>query len=426
LNYAEEIRKINSLVEAQDKWRKHECLNMIASENVTSPLVDNAYNNDFSHRYAEGTPGKRYYNGTKYIDELEDYATKLAENLFHARHANLQLVSGTVANIAAFAMFTRPGDMVLTNATTAGGHISHNAWGAAGVLGLNAVSFPITEDGFHIDVDASKKQLENKWSAARSHLTSVMLGCSLFLFPQPVHELSESAHENNIKVVYDAAHVLGLVAGGQFQDPLREGDGADLVTASTHKTFFGPQGGILLTNMPDKEWQRCRGSVFPGVVSNHHLHRIPALAIALLEHEEFGAEYAKQVVKNAKALAQALHDQGFRVCCEQFGFTQSHQVAVDVSELGGGKSVADKLEESNIIVNKNLLPSDKITYSTLQNPSGLRLGVQELTRWGMKEGEMQAVAKLFKKVAVEGKSVKNEVIALRKQFDEVQYTFKPG
>lgn len=422
LNYLEEVKKINSLVEAQNKWRKRECLNLIASENITSPLVDAAYNSDFSHRYAEGQPGKRYYNGTKYIDELESLAEELAKKLFDARHVNLQPVSGTVANIAAFSMFTRPGDMVLTNATAKGGHISHNAWGAAGILGLNAVSLPTTEDGFHVDVDAAKKLLENKWSAARSHLTAVMLGCSLFLFPQPVREISEAAYANKIRVIFDAAHVLGLVAGGEFQNPLR--DDADLVTASTHKTFFGPQGGIILTNMCDEEWQRCRGSVFPGTVSNHHLHRIPALAVALLEHLEFGADYAKQTIKNAGALAQALHEQGFRVCCEEFGFTQSHQIALDVSSRGGGKAVADKLEENNIITNKNLLPCDKITYATLQNPSGLRLGVQELTRWGMKEGEMQAVAELFKKAVFEGRNVKDEVLALRKEFSEVCYTFK--
>lgn len=421
MDFGAEINKVRSTVNAQDNWRKNECINLIASENVTSRLVDSVYSSDFSHRYAEGDPWKRYYNGTKYIDELEEYANGLAKELFGAKHVTLQPISGTVANLAAFSMFTRPGDMVLTNGTAAGGHISHNQWGAAGILGTNVLNFPTTEDGFHIDVEKTRKLIKNKWTNVRNHLTTMMFGCSLYLFPQPLKELAEDAHNADLHVIYDAAHVFGLIAGKRFQDPLREG--ADVMTASTHKTFFGPQGGIVLSDMEEDEWKRCKGTVFPGVVSNHHLHRIPALAIAILEHKAFGEQYAEQTIKNAKAFARALNEEGFKVAAEEFGFTESHQVAVDVSAFGGGSVVADRLEENNIILNKNIMPWETISFKTLANPSGIRIGVQEMTRRGMKEGDFKELAAIFRKILVNKEDMKGAVKNLRSKFQTIQYTF---
>jgi len=420
-DYKNELEKITSIVDSQNKWRRRECINLIASENVTSQAVDEVYNSDFSHRYAEGDPWKRYYNGTKYIDELEEYTNKLASDLFEAKHVNLQPISGTVANLAAFSMFTRPGDMVLTNGTAAGGHISHNSWGAAGILGTNVMNFPATEDGFHIDVDETRKMIANKWVNVRNHLTTIMFGCSLFLFPQPVRELSEDAHNAGLRIVYDAAHVFGLIAGQKFQDPLKEG--VDVVTASTHKTFFGPQGGIVLSNMEDKDWRRCKGTIFPGVVSNHHLHRIPALAVALLEHKAFGQAYADQTIKNARVFAESLHDEGFKIAAERFGFTKSHQLAIDVTPQGGGAASANKLEENNIIVNKNIMPWETISFKILANPSSIRIGVQEMTRWGMKEDDFKELASIFRKILIENKDVKKEVLEFRSRFQTVKYTF---
>lgn len=405
-------------VAAQNKWRKTECINLIASENVTSPLVDAVYNSDFSHRYAEGDPYKRYYNGTQYIDEIEQEANELAKKVFDAKNVDLRVISGTVANIATFSAFIRHGDMVLTNSTQGGGHISHNFYGAVGMLGGQQIPFPITEDGYHIDADKTKKLIEQKQGNIRNHLSTAIFGCSMYLFPQPVKEIAPTAKANGMRVIYDAAHVLGLVAAKEFQDPLREG--AEIVTASTHKTFFGPQGGIIFNNLDSAFWEKMRSLVFPGVTSNHHLHRIPAMLIAMLEFEKHGKDYARQVRKNAKAFAVALNENGFEVQGEQFGFTESHQVVVDVAALGGGTECANKLEVSNIICNKNLLPSDKL--SAVQNPSGIRLGVQEMTRWGCKEGEMKEIAGLFKEVLFDGKKARDKTIEFRKRFHEVQYT----
>ncbi len=414
-----EIEWVIEKVAAQNKWRKNECINLIASENVTSPTVDALYNSDFSHRYAEGDPYKRYYNGTRYIDEIEQEANELAKKVFDCKNVDLRVISGTVANIGAFAAFIRTGDMVLANSTQGGGHISHNFYGAVGMLGGQTIPFPITEDGYHIDVDKTNKLIEQKQGNIRNHLTTAIFGCSMFLFPQPVKEIAPTAKANGMRVLYDAAHVLGLVAAKEFQDPLREG--AELVTASTHKTFFGPQGGIIYNNLDEAYWEKMRSLVFPGVTSNHHLHRIPAMLAAMLEFQQFGKQYAQQVRKNAKAFAMALHENGFAVQGEEFGFTESHQVVVDVSALGGGFECANKLEESNIICNKNLLPHDKL--SAAHNPSGIRLGVQEMTRWGCKEAEMREIADFFKAVLFDGKKSRDKAVEFRKRFSKVQYTF---
>jgi len=410
---------IISKVRESGEWRG-ECLNMIASENVTSPLLDSVYISDFCHRYAEGDPFSRYYQGTRVFDEIERMVKTLAKDALKAKEVDLRLVSGTVANIAAISMLSKPGDSIISSSIPNGGHLSHNVMGAAGLLQNRINSFPTTEDGYHIDVDETKKLVKIINESAFTRLSMVILGGSLFLFPHPVKELSDLGEEEGFKVLYDAAHVLGLIVGGEFQQPLREG--ADLMSSSTHKTFFGPQGGLIAFNskLSDESIAMFRKNVFPGVSSNHHLHRIPALGIAFLEFKKHGREYARQTVKNAKALAQALNENGLSVEAEEFGFTESHQVAVDVSKQGGGKACAQKLEESNIIVNKNSLPKENLKENP-DNPKGLRIGVQELTRRGFKESEMKEIAILFKEVLVNNKNVKNKVKELTKN-RKIEYT----
>jgi glycine hydroxymethyltransferase len=249
----------------------------------------------------------------------------------------------------------------------------------------------------------------------------IMLGASMFLFPEPVREIRESVKD--VKIVYDASHVFGLIYNREFQEPLEEG--ADLITSSTHKTFQGPQGGIIIgnNNLSEDDWGKVQDAIFPKILSNTHIHRFPALAITALEMNEFGKDYAKQVIKNAKTLARELYSLGFKVLCPELDFTESHQVIMNVRELGGGKKVAEKLEKNNIICNKMALPSDS-PHDATKNPSGIRLGVQELTRWGMKEKEMKLVAQFFREVLIERKNVKKEVVELKKEFSKVCYCFE--
>jgi glycine hydroxymethyltransferase len=247
----------------------------------------------------------------------------------------------------------------------------------------------------------------------------LIFGKSLFLFPEPLTELRDICQEFGIQMIYDAAHVLGLIAGGMFQDPI--GEGAFLMTGSTHKTFFGTQRGIILSNMGNNEWQRVDKGAFPGSSSNHHLDTLVGLAVATQEMISFGRQYADQVVKNARVLARELKRVGFHVLAEEFGFTESHQIAVNVSEHGGGKMVANLLKENDIVLNMNILPHEPLRNVT--NPDGIRIGVQETTRTGMKEDDMGHIAEFVADCIQQGREVRPAVNQFRARFAGVQYSF---
>ncbi len=404
-------REIKELTKEHHKWMENS-INLIASENITSTAVREALASDLSHRYAEGLPCERLYEGCEYIDTIENLAIDLSKKIFNAEHANVQPNSGVVANLASFFALTKPEDLLMALNVPVGGHISHAEVSAAGIRGLRILSHPFDNDKMNIDADAMKKEIiKNKPKV-------VLLGGSLFLFPHPVEDAREAADEVGAKVMYDGAHVLGLIAGGKFQDPLKEG--ADLLVGSTHKTFPGPQGGIILCKEELKK--TIDDAVFPGVVSNHHLHHVAALGISLAEMLEFGRDYADQIVKNAKALAQSLYELGFDVLCEDLGFTESHQVAMDVKKIYSAAKMAKDMESNNIILNKNLLPWDD--RKRTDDPSGIRLGTQELTRRGLKESQMQEVAEFIKMVAMDGKNVKDQVSEFMSQYTKVHYAFE--
>lgn len=410
-NNQNNVTEIQKLMKDHNDWMKNS-INLIASENITSSQVQSAMASDLSHRYAEGKCGERLYEGCKYIDDIEAITLRLSEELFKAEHANVQPTSGVVANLAAFFTFSKPGDDLMALEVPVGGHISHANVSAAGIRGLKVHQHPFDEKIMNIDADAmAKKILEIKPKI-------ILLGGSLFLFPHPVKEAKEAAEEVGAKVMYDGAHVLGLIAGGKFQDPLREG--ADVLMGSTHKTFPGTQGGIILTK--NEYAKKIDDAVFPGVVSNHHLHHVAGLGIATAEMLEFGAAYADQTIKNAKALAQALYELGFNVLCEDLGFTESHQVAFDASNIGKASILAKDLEANNIILNKNLLPWDDVNRS--DDPSGIRVGTQEITRRGMKESHMSEVADFIMRVAMEKVDVKQEVTEFMGDYTKVHYAFE--
>lgn len=416
LSPLERIRKeIERGVEEQSKWRS-ECINLIASENVMSKTCERAYVSDFLHRYAEGEPYKRYYQGTKYINDIESIAQELMGELLLVPFVDVRPISGTVANYAALSAFTKPGDAIFSLSTPAGGHISHNPVGAPGVLGLKVYHYPFDNENFNIDVDKAMREI------IKVKPKVLILGASLFLFPHPVEEMKSIAEKIGAIIIYDAAHVLGLIMGGEFQDPIREG--ADIITSSTHKTFPGPQGGLVTTDHADYFKELKRG-VFPRLTSNHHLHRLPALALAALEFLKYGQDYAKQIVKNAKALAEECYSLGLPVVCEHLDFTKSHQVVLDVKKIGiSSKEAVENLEKVNIITNKNLLPWD--TTKQVHDPSGIRLGVQEMTRFGMKESEMRMIAEFLKRIILDKENqakVREDVVELRRQFQEVKYGF---
>ena len=423
---------ILNIVQNQQRWRRQECINLIASENVQSPAVQQIEGNDFMCRYAEGHPNtpeadQRYYEGTRFIDQVEALATREMIELAGCQQADVRPISGNQANTAVALALLRGSDTVLCNSIDVGGHISHNPIGVFGrriqvrgqVLALqkensiNMAFWPTTSDGYHLDGPACVDLVEQK----RPQL--VILGKSMFLFPEPVSQVAEVCRAHGIPVLYDAAHVLGLILGGQFQQPFAEG--AHLITASTHKTFPGPQRGVILGNMTTPEelkwWSSVDRGVMPGSSSNHHLHTIPGLALTIREMKVHGKNYATDIIRNAQALGSALDTAGVPVEAKEFGFTQSHQIAINVSSFGPGKEIARRLAESNIICNYNMLPGDQDP----RNPSGLRIGVQEMTRCGMGPEQMGELAELMTAVIAKQKSVTNEVVQLRSRFSEVRY-----
>ncbi len=390
-------------------------LPMIASENLTSKFVRGCYISDLGHRYAEGKVGERYYQGCAFIDEIEEIALNLTKELFNAEHANVQPISGVVANTAAFFALTNPGDGIFALSVPCGGHISHDKVSSAGIRGLRVFYYPFNTGEFDIDVDGTRKM------ALKERPKLFVLGSSLILFPQPVNELREIAEEIDARVMYDGSHVLGLIAGKRFQDPMAEG--AHVMTGSTHKTFFGPQRAVIVS---EKEIADVIDrAVFPGIISNHHLNTLAGYAIAAMEMKAFGERYADQVIRNARKLAERMNELGMRVVCEDRGFTESHQVVADVRDLGGGTEVAEKLEKAGIVINKNLMPWD--TLKDTANPSGIRLGVQELTRLGMGEGEMEEIAEIISGVVagkLSNEKARERVTELKRNFSTVKYTFE--
>lgn len=391
------IDKVIALVEEHEKWRTQESLNLIPSENTMSPMVRSLLSSDLGHRY---TSTDKFYMGTRFTDEIQRHGEELARRVFGVETADLRPLSGHIADLIVLASLTKPGDRLLCVSAENGGYPGIWSQGLPSFLQLRVEGFPFLKKDMNLDAESAMNMI------ARRKPKIVVFGASLFLFPHPVQKLSEAAREVGAEVVYDGSHVLGLIAGKQFQDPIREG--ASVLFGSTHKSFFGPQGGIILANKEDGAIIRER--IFPGLVDNAHWNRIAALTLALAEMEKFGQRYAAQVVKNSQTLAKTLGDCGLPVTCPSLGFTKSHQVYLDYGGFGNGRSVAKRLEEANIVTD-----------------CGVRLGTNEMTRRGMKQAEMRKIAEFITRVIKNKEQpvkTRSEVTEFVKEFQEIEYCFK--
>jgi len=391
------IHELLNLVEEHEQWRGRKCLNLIPSENVMSPAVRSLLSSDLGHRY---TSREGFYMGTRFIDEIEQYGEELAKDLFRCEIADLRPLSGHIANLIFLACFTKPNDTIVCVSPDNGGYPGIWKHGLSRFLKLRTVGFPFSKEAKNIKVEEARNLILQKKPKM------VVFGVSIFLFPHPLKELTEAADEVGAHVGYDGSHVLGLIAGKKFQDPLQEG--AHALYGSTHKTFFGPQGGIILADREHGEIIQKR--IHPEFVDNAHWNRIAALTLALAEMKAYGKQYAGQVIQNAQTLAKALAEQGFPVACPQFGYTRSHQVLLDYSGFEHGGAIARELEKANIIVDR-----------------GVRLGVCEATRREMKEDEMRRIAVFMERVVVDGEDprrVKEDVMKLAEEFQEIEYCFK--
>jgi len=384
---------LRKLVHKHEAWRLGQCLNLLPSENMSSPAVRGMLSCDLANRY---TSPERFYMGTKYTDQIQTETETLAKEVFLAKYADVRPLSGHSADMIALTALAKYGDKIITVGTGNGGYPGISQQGYPKIYGLRVLEFPFNKKVFNIDTEQAGAVIQ------RERPSVVVFGASLILFPHPVQALAGVCEQVGARVIFDGSHVLGLIAGGQFQDPLREG--AAVLIGSTHKSFFGPQGGIILSNAYEES---LRKEVHPAIVDNAHWNRIAALQVALYEMKRFGKRYAEQVVRNSKALAVALDQHGVKLLGKEAGFTQSHQVIVDVASEDEGFRLARRLEEANMIVD-----------------IAVRIGTSEETRRGMREGEMSQIAELIARLWIRNEDpikVRKEVLKLRRDFPSIHF-----
>lgn len=404
-------------VRKNEEWRGERCLNLLAPEAPTSPMVRALLSSEIGTRAAEGNIGRvnRWFAGTQYIDEVESLCVELLKVAFRCKYADHRLMGSMLGNMAVYHTLTEPGDVVMSAPQPFGGHSSNRVDGPAGMRGLKIFDVPFNMDELDVDLDAFAK-------VAREHQPKlVVMGMSMTLFPLPVREMSTIIAEWGGKFIFDGAHQAGLIAGGQFQDPLNEG--AVILTGSAGKTFSGPQSGMIMWNDPALT-KPLTDTIFPVLAATHQVNRVAALAVSAAEMIEFGKFYMAQIVKNSKALGKALDERGIPVLCAQKGYSQSHQIIARVKKFGGGLDVAHRLAEANIITNKNLVPEDR--PEDWDHPSGLRIGTIEVTRLGMNEEDMKTIADFIARVLINGEdpqSVGKDVVDYRLPKQTLYYNF---
>lgn len=426
-------------------WRQQRCINLIPSEQTQSPLARLLSVMDPSFRYAEHKKVKAlndvdvfYYQGTGFIDEVEKLLEIEMCKFLGCAEAETRVISGQMANATVFSAVVdyinrayrkqeqRRIRSVMNNHIIKGGHLSAQPMGALRDFIARdpetdraaVVNFPVlTENPYKIDLAQVGELLE------RHRPELIILGKSMIIHKEPVAEIRKLVDDISLDclIMYDMAHVLGLI-GPYFQEPFKEG--ADVVTGSTHKTFFGTQRGVVGGNFLELDprypfWEAVRRRTFPGAVSNHHLGTMLGLLVAAYEMNHFKKPYQKQVHANAKALAMALKDNGLKVAGDPaVDYTETHQVVLNVG-YGRGIEAAQRLEANNIIVNYQAAPDEEGFTAA----GSLRMGAQEMTRFGMKEKDMATLAGLIKEVLVEGKDMAEEVARFRADFLQLQFCF---
>ena len=427
-------------------WRQRRCFNLIPSENTPSLLVKMLEISDPAGRYAEHRTmkGKEiyFYQGIDFIREIEEECRAALCAYFDCLQAELRPVSGQMANEIVFkgvvkyinrgraaGQASRRMRLVMNNELIYGGHLSSQPMGALFNYAEEdpetgkerVVNFPVLKENPY------KPDLERLAAVLDSHKPElVVFGKSMFLYREPVRFVADIVKDWKDRpiLMYDMAHVLGLY--GAFQAPFDEG--ADLVTGSTHKTFFGTQRGVVAGNFPKGSplrplWLEIKGRAFPGSTSNHHLGTLLGLLLAAYEMNEFKEAFQNQVRANARAFARALHAHGVPVEGDPAdGYTETHQVIIRVKAFGPGMEIARRLETNNVLTNYQALPDD----ATFLDSSGIRLGVQEMTRFGMKEKDFDALAGLMSDIIVGGKSAGDEVARYRKNFLTMGFSLPPA
>ncbi|CAM2197844.1 Serine hydroxymethyltransferase [Paraburkholderia kururiensis] len=401
------------------QWRGRQCLNLVAAESPTSLAARALLSSEVGIRASGGHIGRnnRFFTGMRFIDELESLCVELLKKAFRVRYADHRLMGGMAATLVAYTALAQPGDTIMSAPLPMGGDTSNRTNGPPGVRGLRVIDIPYsTKDGV-IDLDEFAAVARRKRPAVTG------LGMTLTLFPLPVREIKEIVSEWGGLVYFDAAHQLGLISAGLFQDPL--GEGADVMTGSSGKTFSGPQGGVICWN-DNRFTEVISETIFPVLTGSHQINRVAALAVTASEMLEYGPAYMGQVVANAQALASFLDDRGIKVLYGERGYTRTHQIVLDSRPAGSGREAVLRLEAANIICNEMPLPWDETGTAGVE--TGVRLGTVELTRRGMGRTEMEWIAERISRVLSGGEptAMAREVADFAGRFDIVYYCHEHG
>lgn len=402
--------RIEALIEANTRIHDHRCFNLNPATNVMNPKAEAVLARGLGSRPSLGYPGDKYEMGLEAIEEIEVITAELAAEVFHASYAEIRVGSGALANLYGFMALARPGDVIVAPPGSIGGHVTHHAGGCAGLYGLTTYAAPINADGYTVDI-ASLRTL-----AHATHPKIITIGGSLNLFPHPVADVRAVADEVGAKVLFDAAHQCGMIAGGTFPNPLAQG--AHLMTMSTYKSLGGPAGGLIVTNDAGIA-ERLDAIAYPGMTANFDAAKSAALALTLLDWRDYGAAYAKAMVELAQALATALIDLGLPVFGADNGVTQSHQFAILAAGFGGGQAASKTLRKAGFLACGIGLPAAPVAGDL----NGLRIGTPELVRRGVTPADAPALAALI----AEGlrsnapETVAPRTAALRAKFQGMHY-----
>ncbi|WP_051712714.1 serine hydroxymethyltransferase [Spirillospora albida] len=407
------LAEIEGLAAANHRIHDVECVNLNPATNILNPRAEALLAAGLGSRPSLGYPGDKYETGLEAVERIEIIAAELAAEVFRARYAEVRVGSGALANLYAFMATCRPGDTIIAPPAAIGGHVTHHAAGAAGLYGLTTVPAPVAADGYTVDVAALRAL------AAEVRPSLITVGGSLNLFPHPVAAIREVADAVGARVLFDAAHLCGVIAGGAWPDPLAEG--AHLMTMSTYKSLGGPAGGLLVTDDAGLA-ERLDAIAYPGLTANFDAGRTAALAVALLDWRAEGRAYADAMVANAARLAAELAELGVPLFAAERGATRSHQFAVLAHGYGGGQRAARRMRRANLLACGIGLPAGPVDGG---DANGLRIGTPEITRLGMAAEDMPVLASLVARSldpATEPETVAPEVTEWRKRFSGVHYT----
>ncbi|WP_054007056.1 serine hydroxymethyltransferase [Cypionkella psychrotolerans] len=379
---AQVANRIEALIQANAQIHDRDCFNLNPATNIMNPRAEAALSRGLGSRPSLGYPGDKYEMGLEAIEEIEVIAAELAAEIFQAKYAEIRVGSGALANLYGFMALTKPGDVIIAPPATIGGHVTHHAAGCAGLYGLITHPAPANADGYTIDL----QQLRALAHQVKPRLITV--GGSLNLFPHPVAEIRAIADEVGAKVLFDAAHQCGIIAGGLWANPLSQG--AHLMTMSTYKSLGGPAGGLIVTNDAVIA-ERLDHIAYPGMTANFDAAKSAALALSLLDWRDFGAAYTQAMVDLAQALARELSALGLPIFAADKGSTQSHQFAIEAAGFGGGQTASKTLRKAGFLACGIGLPIAEVSNDL----NGLRIGTPELVRRGVTPNHAPALAALI-------------------------------